>query len=379
MRSRWCAVRLVQRLQVVARKLSQVMGVESGAPSVVGRVEVGPFVEHQGAEIVDNRLGSLEAIRLSSPCPPPVRPAPSFLSFPPVLTPPPPLHSACGASVSSLCCSSVFRGLRPVSSVSSVCRMSVSAVASHACWHSSGHGRAPPPSTASSNCLGWQSCVPIAARHSHPPGLAPVQSSKIILRRQVTVCDLGLVNSNDAGSGCSSGDAASSASVGSLAFGRCPQKLPCGLHCVLQLRSGDRACASSGGIVDDYSVAASGDSEELAGRRSPQGRRPASSSACTHDPVVACDGGSGGGGGGGTSAAVAAKEEGGEDVGGNVGLAFVYVRSGEVERNMGCFGSVEAFGCALLPKHKRHHYDTPLSPPRLPRLHPTFKFYTMLT
>ena len=153
----------------------------------------------------------------------------------------------------------------------------------------------------------------------------------------MTLCDLGLVSNNDAGSGCSSDDAASSASVGSLAFGRCPRKLPCGLHCVLQLRGGGGACASSGGSVDDYSVVDSDDGGELAGRCSPQGRRPASSSACTRSPVVACDGGNGGGG---PSAAVVAKEEGGEDAGGNVNWAFVYVRSGEVERNMDCFGSV---------------------------------------
>ena len=293
----------------------------------------------------------METSRLSPRYPPLVLSAPGFLSFLLVLVPPLLSHSACGAVVSSLCCSFVFRRLRPVSSVASVSPLFVSVVASHACWHSSGHGRVPPPSTASSNCLGRQSCVPIVARHGLPPSLASVQSSRVILRRRVTVCDLGLVSDNDVGAECSSGEAeGSSAPAGSQAIGRCPQTVPCGLHCVWQLRGGGSVCARSGGSVDgvdDCSVVDSGVGEELAGRRSLQGRRPASSSGSTRGgPAVAGDGGDGGG----ISAAVVAKEEGGSDVGGNVNWAFVCVRSGEVERNMRCFGSVEEFGCAFFSR-----------------------------
>ena len=109
------------------------------------------------------------------------------------------------------CCfpSSVFRHL---GHGSSFFRLVVPAVSSNSCRHSSQQWRKPSPVRASSNCLVRQVYDPVVA-HSFPfgvhqssciassvaPSVASVQSSKVILQRQVTVVDLGLANYNSLG------------------------------------------------------------------------------------------------------------------------------------------------------------------------------------
>ena len=176
-------------------------GVEAGARSGVGRVVVGPVVEHQDAR-VSIKVGSPVASRLFPSCLPLARPAPGFLSFSPVLVPPFPLHVACVASSPS---SFVFRPLGPGSFF---VRSSASSVSLGSCRHSSQQGHVTSP-VVSNNCFGRQTlCAPIVAHQSLPVGIDQsscvvssvaldqfsVPSSKVILHRQVTVVDLGLVS-----------------------------------------------------------------------------------------------------------------------------------------------------------------------------------------
>ena len=106
----------------------------------------------------------------------------------------------------------------------------------------------------------------IAAASFRDSGAAPIHlSRKVVLNRQVTTVDLGLVSSNVAthnpmprdkqtfGSPSADGDtggclfpsASGGAVVGSMVSAHQPQKLPCGLHCVLRPGGGAWSTSSS--------------------------------------------------------------------------------------------------------------------------------------
>ena len=104
------------------------------------------------------------------------------------------------------------------------------------------------------------------------------------------------------------------------------------------------SCLDSGAVSSDcVDRWASGCSEDVAERRSPQGRRPASNIGCTRGGRAAAGGGSDGGDG--ISAAVAAKE-------GVVWIVVVmligflfHVRSDVADRDLRLYGSVGGRFC----------------------------------
>ena len=80
-------------------------------------------------------------------------------------------------------------------------------------------------------------CRIIAAASVNDSGVAhTLPSSKVVLSRQVTIVDLGLVSPNVA--------TRSGPVVGSVS-GRHPQQWPSSLHCVLRLRGGASSSSSS--------------------------------------------------------------------------------------------------------------------------------------
>ena len=194
--------------------------------------------------VVSSRLSS----RLSV-CLPPVRFAPGPCSFPSHPIPPPPAHSAfvgdefgervlsfgAGASVAQSC------SFVPFGSVGS----SFSSLGSlHSAGPSSLSSRGVAPTRRSvrfhqGKCgnVSAQRGRIIAVASVSEPGVAPThQSNKVVLNRQVTAVDLGLVSSNVA--------IHNGSVVGSVS-GRQPQQLPSSLHCVLQLRGGASSSSSS--------------------------------------------------------------------------------------------------------------------------------------
>ena len=181
--------------------------------------------------------------------------------------------------------------------------------------------------------------------------MAPTQSSRtIILNRQVTVVDLGLVShgvSDEVDIGCSA--------VGQ-AFGRQPQKLPSSLHYVLRLRGGGSTAASlSGGSVDDDGDVSGAASHVLADET-------VGSGVCDDQDLLH--------GGGGdavrvASAGVIAKEAGGIDSGGvgHVYPIFIggYRRQPRVESVLSPF---DVDPCPGKPEFRPILYGVPPVTPR---------------
>ena len=214
----------------------------------------------------------------SSVCPPLVRSAPGVSFFPSLSVPPPPAHLAFGGddvgdrplfsgavvSVARHCFSDSFVSVG--SSVSSLGSLRSVGPCSQpscrvACARHSVKFRKSKCGNVSTQ--GGRRIVAASVRES---GVAPTRlSSKVVLNRQVTNVDLGLANSNVAiykpmprdkqtfGSPSADGDtggclfpsALDGAVVGSMVFDHQPQKLPCGLRCVLRLQGGAWSTSSS--------------------------------------------------------------------------------------------------------------------------------------
>ena len=211
-------------------------------------------------------------------CPPLERSAPGLSFFPSRSTPLPPAHSALGGDdvgdrlLSFGADASVARPCLSVPSVSFG-----SSVSPLGAWYLVGPCKLPSRSGASthrsvgfhqgeSGNVSAQGGRRIAAASIEKSSIARARTSdKVVFNRQVTIVDLGLVDSNVAihkpmardkqtfGSPSADGDtggclflsALGGAVVGSVASGRQPHKLPCGLHCVLRLRGGASSIRSS--------------------------------------------------------------------------------------------------------------------------------------
>ena len=259
-------------------------------------VHSGSFGLSQAGSVTTHLSSSLSSGL--SICPPLVRPAPGVSSFPSLPVPSPPAHSAhcgddvgdrllsfgAGASVARPCLSLSFASVG--SSASSIehqnrCAENLSMrllpSSSSDSSPSAGPSRLPSRSVAStrrsvrfhqskSGNVSAQGGQRIAAASSSGSGVVPVRpSNMVVLNRQVTIVDLGLADSNVAthkpmprnkqtlGSPSGVGDiggcllfgALDGPVVGSLVFGRQPQRWPSSLHCVLRLRGGASSTSSS--------------------------------------------------------------------------------------------------------------------------------------